>query len=371
MTAAQRVFALNIHATYACRHTGACCTAGWPIPVEPERQARLGAAMLLPESNGACGFYDAGAHRCRVHLAYGDAALPSSCAHFPRRVLIDDRGVFVTLSHFCPTAAAALVRAPDRLAIVEAPPAFPADRVYEGLDARGVWSPLVKRDLLFDLSGYSAWEHFLVATLGERDGTPRDALVQIALAGEALRRSKPAEQPFESTLAALARTVHTEDERCAAWTRYEPLTRFDAYQRLLTFIPEGLEGPRVSAGVRERPAIEQTAWGVLAFAAKRYLAAKSFGSWAAYEASGVRTCIAELVLSELVLRVEAARATDRLRRPLDEETMIDTVREADHLLVHLVDRQRLMTWLSRVEGPDQGVDCHATRPTKKGPSRSR
>jgi hypothetical protein len=370
MVAARRVFALTVHANYACRHTGACCTAGWPIPVEPDRRARLGAAVLLPDSNGTCKFYDAAARRCRVHLTYGETALPSSCAHFPRRALIDDRGVFITLSHFCPTAAAGLVRATDRLAIVEAPFAFPGNREYEGLDARGAWPPLVKAGLLFDLAGYSAWEEFLVARLGEREGTPCDALGHIALAGEELRRWKPADQPFQSMLAALAPTVQTEQAARAAWQRYQPLTRFDAYERLLTFIPDGLDRPSVSAGMHERPAIEANAWGALGAAAKRYLAAKAFGSWAAYEASGVRTAIAELVLSELVLRVEAARAMDRQQRSLDEETMIAAVREADRILIHLVDRGRLMTWLSHVESLDQ-VDCQATRPTKNGPSRSR
>ncbi|MGE5360921.1 MAG: hypothetical protein ACM3NQ_18035, partial [Bacteroidales bacterium] len=30
------VRSLSIHAHYSCRHSGACCTAGWPIPVEPD-----------------------------------------------------------------------------------------------------------------------------------------------------------------------------------------------------------------------------------------------------------------------------------------------------------------------------------------------
>ena len=28
------VFALSIHADYRCRHSGACCTADWDVPVE-------------------------------------------------------------------------------------------------------------------------------------------------------------------------------------------------------------------------------------------------------------------------------------------------------------------------------------------------
>jgi hypothetical protein len=195
--------------------------------------------------------------------------------------------------------------------------------------------------------------------------------MRIARAGEDLRRWKPTEQPFESTLATLARPVHVEEGVRAVWQRYAPLAAIDAYERLLTFIPEGLDRPSVSVSMRDRLALERDAWGPLGAAAKRYLAAKAFGSWAAYEASGVRTAIAELVLSELVLRVEAGRAMDRRQRPLDEDTMIDAVRQADRMLVHLVDRGRLMTWLAYVERPDQEGDCHATRPMKNGPRRSR
>jgi len=28
------VFALSIHADYRCRHSGACCSADWDVPVE-------------------------------------------------------------------------------------------------------------------------------------------------------------------------------------------------------------------------------------------------------------------------------------------------------------------------------------------------
>jgi len=28
------VFALSMHADYQCRHSGACCTADWDVPVE-------------------------------------------------------------------------------------------------------------------------------------------------------------------------------------------------------------------------------------------------------------------------------------------------------------------------------------------------
>ena len=133
---APRVFALNVHANWACRHSGACCSAGWAIPVEPSRRAVLGTDLLIPDADGVCRFHDRDAKRCRVHAEHGEDMLPGSCVHFPRRALIDNRGVHVSLSHFCPTAARMLVTTPGPLHIVENPPAFPATRPYEGLDGR-------------------------------------------------------------------------------------------------------------------------------------------------------------------------------------------------------------------------------------------
>jgi len=91
------------------------------------------------------------------------------------------------------------------------------------------------------------------------------------------------------------------------------------------------------------------AWPVFASVVKRYLSAKAFGSWAAYEAFGVRTMVAELIVSELVLRVETARAMHDAQRPVDQELMITAVRASDWLLIHLLDRPSLIKWLGAVE----------------------
>ena len=39
------VFALSIHADYRCRHSGACCTADWDVPVELPLYRSLDAAL--------------------------------------------------------------------------------------------------------------------------------------------------------------------------------------------------------------------------------------------------------------------------------------------------------------------------------------
>jgi hypothetical protein len=342
-----RVFALNLHANYACRHSGACCTAGWAIPVEADRQALLGGEMLLPDAHGACVFFDRTSRQCAVHREHGENRLPDSCFHFPRRALIDDRGVFVTLSHFCPTAAALVVRATQAPAIVEGPPAFPADRRYEGLDARGAWPPLVKADVLFDPPSYTRWESFVISRLGDARVSTAAALAHLAEAAESLRTWTPSDGPLEAAVGALALRPEPAPQ-AAIPERYRWLATADAYDQILDFVPEGLERPSLMLADRLR--VSAWRWADKHGAAKRYLAAKAFGSWAAYEAHGVRTLVAELVLAELVLRVEAIRATSSRRAPLDDEIMIESIRSADWLLVHLVDRAKLMAWLRDVEG---------------------
>ncbi len=65
------------------------------------------APALLATAHGRCVFHDP-AGRCAIHSALGHDALPVACRQFPRVSVTDPRGVSVTLSHYCPTAAALL-----------------------------------------------------------------------------------------------------------------------------------------------------------------------------------------------------------------------------------------------------------------------
>lgn len=340
------VFALNAHARYACRHSGACCSAGWAIPVEAPQRAVLRRDLLLPMANGACEFHDGDAHRCRVQRDFGEALLPRSCYHFPRRALIDDRGVFVSLSHFCPTAAEMLVTTGDPLRTVVNPPAFPGERDYDGLDGRGAWPPLVKADLLFDLDGYTQWEQHVLTTLSTRGETVGGALRHLAADAECLRGWTPDDGSLADFVARLARRDWPADDARAAWWRYRAFRDLDTYERLLDCVPAGLERPRLTAADREAWATSPRPLPADVF--RRYVGARAFGTWAAYEAFGIRTLIAELVVAECVLGVEAVRARQHAADGAVGQA-IAAVRAADWLLVHLVDRTALIAWLGEVE----------------------
>src|SRR5690349_18004185 len=214
------VFALSIHADYKCRHSGACCTADWDVPVELpiyrslDERLRLGALQVAPHARellpfivepdlpedaaamlertdrGECVFFERGSRLCIVHRDAGEAALPATCRHFPRLAVADGRGTFVTLSHFCPTAASMLFRDDVALEIVERPAAFPlAD--YDGLTVTADdLPPLLSPSMLMDAEGYTAWERHMVRRCAA-DRSPESVVASLAADAAALRSWRP------------------------------------------------------------------------------------------------------------------------------------------------------------------------------------
>lgn len=337
-----RVYSLNFYANYRCRHSGACCTAGWAIPVEARLLPLLGASVLVPDHRGTCVHFDRDSRLCVVQREHGEDMLPGSCYQFPRRALIDERGTFITLSNFCPTAATLLYENDAALAIVASPAAFPERRIYEGLDARGQWPPLVRPGLMFDFESYARWEAFIISTLAGH-APVAEGLAQIAAAAETLRTWTPACGAFDSWV---TRALETASADPTALHMYRALRTTDAYDALRRFVlvPPPSSSPRVfkeSSFVRE--------WNAEARAVRRYLASKAFASWSAYESRGIRTLVAELLVSELVLEVECTRARQAAQRPLDRALMIEAIRQSDLLLMHLIDRPRMMQWLGEIE----------------------
>src|SRR4029079_4552041 len=66
--------------------------------------------LLRRRPNGACIFFERQrGNLCAIQRQMDRSHLPSACRHFPRVVVIDPRGTFVTLSHLCPTAARMLI----------------------------------------------------------------------------------------------------------------------------------------------------------------------------------------------------------------------------------------------------------------------
>ena len=301
-----RTFWLSMHVPYACRDSGVCCSSGWAIPLERVRVGAVGAirsdtSWLLPaagapedvagvlavSASGHCVFHRDG---CEIHRTVGHGALPTACQHFPREILIDPRGVFVTLSHYCPTAADLLFTHAGPVEIVEGPPAVP-DGDPEGLDARDVLPPLLTEGVLMDLEGYSAWEAHMVRVLTRDDEAPPEAALD-ALEGDfaILQRWRPGGETLAAAVAAL--TGRGQAATSGAWS-----------------LPQ------------HQPALADHV------IIRRYLAARAFASWAAYQTAGVSAVIRSLREVLALLREHHART------PLKE-----AIRQTDLQVMHLLPR---------------------------------
>jgi hypothetical protein len=303
----------------------------------------------MPGPGGACPQYDRPSGLCRLQRDHGDAALPASCHHFPRRARIDERGTAVTLSLYCPTAAALLFSNPGGVHIVDTPQAFPAARGYEGLDATGEWPPLLRPDALFDMESFALWEAHLVHTLGAATGDTADTLSALAATAEQLRAWRVDEGSLLDWTTRVL--VQTADVSLTRPDRYGAFRGADAFARVTGTVPAGLEAPDVPDRWQDKwQHWVAPQWAHLAPFASRFLAAHAFASWTAYQSRGVRAQIAELYVADAVLRVECVRACVTARRGLDRALMLEAVRQADLLLVHLADRDAVVAWLSPLDG---------------------
>jgi hypothetical protein len=350
------VFTLSIHADYGCRHSGACCTAGWRIPVDVAGEQLLATAAtagrmahveldrddhvaVLPlTESGACVFYGADAPpvrgRCAVHRALGHEALPLACRQFPRVSLTDPRGTFVTLSHFCPTAAAQLFRDDAPLEVVENAPAFPPGAEYVGLDAREVLPPLLRPDMLCDLDAYATWEACAIQLFADDTRPSEEALDRLAAATERIRGWRPADGALADRVRDAFAGVNGGVSRESAGQ-----DRGGSYLSLVNeALPFGFS-PRqeVPNHASIDSALVAPVWPAFARATRRYLASRLFGSWLAYQGRGLRTIVRSLEVTRSILRFECVRACAAADRCLDRDLFIEAVRQTDLVMVHEID----------------------------------
>jgi len=370
------VFSLSIHADYRCRHSGACCTADWDVPVEapvyrslnealdagrltPASASQAGdppllvaadlpdeaAAMVARTPAGDCVFYHRPSGLCVVHRDVGEPMLPATCRHFPRLAVQDPRGTFVSLSHFCPTAAASLFREDVPLEIVEHPQAFP-ERDYDGLRVSADdWPPLLRPTMLADFEGYDAWERHMVARCGETAPGAEDVIATLYRDARVVRSTRLGDGG--SIARAIAALPASGVSAPVPETLDECLV---SYSEIMTAVPDdmrpgpdeaGLEAAYVEAVRREWPR-----WRA---PLKRYVAAKAFASWTAYQGRGFLTIVRGLDAALALVRVEAARQCRDARRSLDETLLREAFRQADFSLNHLASGDELAAMWSKAE----------------------
>jgi hypothetical protein len=371
-----RVFSLSIHADYRCQHSGVCCTADWDVPVElpiyrnldeAMKRGRLGAvgrpadndpvlvtggelpddaaAMVSRTARGDCVFYHRPSGLCVVHRDLGAASLPYTCRDFPRLAVRDARGTFISLTHYCPTAAASLFRDDVPLEIVAAPAAFPPAE-YEGLAiTENDWPPLLRPKMLMDLEGYSAWERHMVARCADRSASPETVIATLERDARALRQFTPGDG------ASLADAVASLPAGLIPAPAHPSLDASLAmFGDVLRAIPDDMRPPPDEDALPEvyvsAVAPEWTKWHT---PLRRYLAAKAFANWTAYQGRGVLSIVRGLDGALALVRVEASRLCRDTGRMLHEDLLRDAIRHADFLLNHLAVADQLADIWSAVE----------------------
>ena len=318
------------HLGYACRHSGACCTSRWPIPIERDRVAAVEAAIsgrylsvprewylpaadappdiagvLALQPSGACVFHRDG---CSIH-----PVRPASCRHFPYVCVIDPRGVHVTLSHYCPTAAALLFDDTSDPRVVAGPPVFANGEAPEGLDAREALPPIALR-------------------------TPHPAPSTAPGTRHPAPSTRPQLLPWDAVTAWECDFVNM----LAADDRAPDVPSIELFNRARSAVPSPWSWPdppaEISRGWRDLVAPEWPRWTRVM---GRYLASKAHASWAMHLGTGPRDVEVLVDIARSVVKVEAIRACRRRARPLDRSALLEAIRQADLLMLHHADPYRL------------------------------
>lgn len=367
------VYALAFHADYRCQHSGACCSADWDVPVElpiyTSLQAAVASGALRPanavnasspfilgpdlpddaaailerDDAGRCVFYASPSKRCVVHRDLGEAALPATCRHFPRVAVQDSRGTFISLSHFCPTAASMLFR-DEPVRIVAGPAAFPPAN-YEGLLVTGDdLPPMLMPRMLMDLDGYTAWEHHMVARFADVQHRPESVLATLWRDAQVLAGWKPGVLTLRDAVEQLPR------EYVARGADLDLGASLQRYAEVIAAVPEDLKPAADENGIDESlTTFVSTAWERFHAPINRYLAAKAFASWTAYQGRGVRTIVRGLEAALALVRVEASRQCRNAARSLDADLLKEAFRASDYLLNHLAVGEELAAAWSSAE----------------------
>jgi len=219
--------------------------------------------------------------------------------------LIDPRGVHVTLSHYCPTAAALLFQDHGPIAIVEGPSPVPGLEMPEGLDAREALPPT-----------FAEASTCAKATADRSAGRPKAAKLRLMSWDELSAWERDA---------VVAPAISVPD----------PALALAAFEQARQAVPAPLDWPAAPANfARVCDELVAPAWRSFAPVLARYRAAKVFASWALYLGDGPSAVTRAADRAMAVLQVEAARLCAADGAVLDAARLKAAIRRADLLIVH-------------------------------------
>jgi hypothetical protein len=240
-----------------------------------------------------------------------------------------------------------LFRADLNLGVCCNPSSFPRRADYDGLDATAALPPLLRPDMLMDLDAYDVWERHAVAVFADDAETADSAMARLAAGVERIRAWRPGRTSLTDAISVMDFEMRA---RPRSDTRSSSLYAAVDGRTVLSCAPRDLVPPSFESRTGAATAAGQIALPRdLDRALRRYLAAKLFGSWLAYQGRGLRTIVGSLYAALDVVRLEAARQCDKTGRPLDQALLVEAIRQADLLLVHKVSSRQLARRLSRLE----------------------
>ena len=122
------------------------------------------------------------------------------------------------------------------------------------------------------------------------------------------------------------------------------------HTEVLSAVPEDVRPEPDDEGLREAFAQGVApAWAAYHTPLRRYLAAKAFANWTAYQGQGVLSIVRGLEAALAFVRVEAARECRNAGRVLDADLLKQAFRATDFVLNHIAASETLAQTWSRVE----------------------
>ena len=301
--------------------------------------------MVARTSAGDCVFYHRHSGLCVIHRDLGEPMLPATCRHFPRLAVRDARGTFISLTHYCPTAAASLFRDDVPLEIVEGPIAFP-EADYEGLVVtEDDWPPLLRPDVLADAASYAAWERHMVARCVDPALSPESVIATLERDARNVRAVKPVSS------GSISRAIANLPACGVAASVPERLENSLAHLAdVIAAVPEEWRPEPDTCDLEEVYVRDvRPHWSRWNAPLKRYLAAKAFASWTAYQGRGFLTIVHGIDAALALVRIEAARQCRNAGCALDAALLQEAFRQADFALNHLAAGDELAERWSKVE----------------------
>jgi hypothetical protein len=122
------------------------------------------------------------------------------------------------------------------------------------------------------------------------------------------------------------------------------------HAEVMAAVPEEVRPESDDAGLQE--AFERLVvpeWETWQAPLRKYLAAKAFANWTAYQGRGVKSIVRGLEAALAFVRVESTREARNAGRPLDAELLKQAFRGSDFVLNHLAVGEDLAAAWSRVE----------------------